>query len=76
MENKIFINSSIATKEWKRLTKKTLWFLLFMPLVLLVIPACILWFITLGHVNFMDLWFSAVDRTIDKKLEGKEEISE
>lgn len=62
MDSRIFVGGTIATKEWRKFVKKALWFLLFMPVTLLVIPIGMVWLVSFGHLNLLGIWTSTMDK--------------
>lgn len=52
MGSKILVDGTIATKSWREVVGRVLSFLVLFPIVLLFIPAGILWLVSLGHINF------------------------
>jgi len=73
MEKKIFVNSAIATSEWRKAVGKVLCFLLLGSLALTAIPLGILWFISLGHINLLGIWLSTIDMieaNMEKEVEN------
>lgn len=72
MEGKVFVNSAIATKEWRRFIKVAFWFLVFMPICLLVIPFGLIWVVSLGHINLLGIWDSLTEKIVEEKLPGGE----
>jgi len=68
MVEKIFVNSSIATKGWMRLAKASFWILLFTILIPVVILTGVLWIASLGHITLVRTIWDWQGRIVETKL--------
>ena len=68
MDSKILANGAVATKTWRQTVGKALLFLLAIPLMVLIVVSGVLWFISLGHINFLgilwDGWFDKLTNRV------------
>ena len=68
MVEKIFVNSSIATKGWMRFAKASFWMLLFTILIPVVLFTGILWIVSLGHITLVRAIWGWMERIAETKL--------
>ncbi len=73
MNNKIFVNSSIVTTSWKEAMGKVFigfsWFCLTFPLMVVVLIAGILWFVSFGHIVLVKplaAWLNVLGKRADE----------
>ena len=48
-------NGAIATKKWRNLVTKFLYFLCLYPLLIPPAFTGLVWFLSLGHLNYLDI---------------------
>ncbi len=73
MENKIFLNHSILTRDWKNFVINLLLFFSCIPILFLLALSAIVWLITLGHLNLMTFFWNIYSRIINKSFPEEEE---
>lgn len=67
MNNKVFTNHSILTKEWKEFLIKTLLLISGCLVMILLAISAIIWLITLGHINLIS-FFGNLSEKISNKV--------
>lgn len=64
---KVLENGAIATKSWRNWVGKFLIFLLgVLPVFVLLLPAGIVWLISLGHMNFCGILWECFGELVEK----------
>jgi len=72
MKKSILVDGAIATKTWRNMVSRGLIFLFaVMPLVLLIVPAGVIWFLSLGHINLLGILDSCFSKLADKIFSGE-----
>jgi hypothetical protein len=66
MDNKILVNHSIVTESWKISMGKIGLFIVMIPYALLIIPAGLIWFLSLGHVYLVGIWLQGMEWVYDR----------
>lgn len=65
MKNKILVNSAMVTEDWKKYVGGAARVLVSAVVgMALMIPAALLWFVSLGHINFVQLIDSWMEKNI------------
>lgn len=70
MNNRVFVNGTIATKSWRETVRKILLFPFFILVMLSVVPAVLIWFVSLGHINLVGVWAKYFD-SIGTRIYGE-----
>ncbi len=66
MGSKIFVNSAIATKSWRKVVVKIFLFLVNFSIIVLLGLSVIVWFLSLGHINFISFWSKYFEQIANK----------
>jgi len=55
MEDRIFLDGAVATGTWRRWVGRAFVFLLVYPMCIPPAAAAVLWFVSLGHLNLLNV---------------------